>query len=109
MSVAAQAVEGSLVTGSIYGLVGAGFALLYRASKVLSFAQGGFTLLGAFIFYDLEKTNSRPFLIGLVITVLAVAVFGALVYLLVFARVAAREPFATSVATIGLAGVLSAA
>jgi branched-chain amino acid transport system permease protein len=31
-----------------------------------------------------------------------------LVYLLVFARVAAREAFATSVATIGLAGVLTA-
>jgi branched-chain amino acid transport system permease protein len=109
MSVVAQAVEGTLVTGSIYGLVGAGFAMLYRASKVLSFAQGGFMLLGAFVFYDLEETNSRPFIVALLITVVIVAVFSALVYVLVFSRVAARESFATSVATIGLAGVLTAA
>jgi branched-chain amino acid transport system permease protein len=109
MSVAAQVVEGSIVTGSIYGLVGVGFALLFRASKVLSFTQGGFMLLGAFIFYDLEKTNSRPFLLAAVITVALVAAFGALVYVFVFARVAAREAFATSVATIGLGGVLTAA
>lgn len=108
MSVAAQVVEGSIVTGSIYGLVGVGFALLFRASKVLSFTQGGFMLLGAFIFYDLEKDKSRPFLLAALITVVIVAAFSALVYILVFARVAAREAFATSVATIGLAGVLQA-
>jgi branched-chain amino acid transport system permease protein len=109
VSVAAQAIEGSIVTGSIYGLVGMGFALLFRASKVLSFCQGGFVLLGAFIFYGLEKTNSQPFLLALAVTAVVVGAFSALVYLVVFARVAAREPFSTSVATIGLAGVLQAA
>lgn len=109
VNVASQVVEGSIVTGSIYGLVGVGFVLLFRASKVLSFCQGGFMLLGAFIFYDLEQSHSRPFLLAALITVLIVAAFSALVYLIVFARVAAREAFATSVATIGLAGVLQAA
>lgn len=109
MSVAAQAVEGSIVTGSIYGLVGVGFTLLFRASKVLSFAQGGFMLLGAFIFYSLEEHNDRPFLVATLLTAVVVAAFSALVYILIFARVAAREAFATSVATIGLAGVLQAA
>jgi branched-chain amino acid transport system permease protein len=108
MSVVAQAVAGSIVTGSIYGLLGVGFALLFRASKVLSFCQGGFMLLGAFIFYDLETPARRPFLLAVLVTVSLVAVFGGLVYLVVFSRVAAREAFATSVATIGLAGVLQA-
>ena len=108
MSVAAQAVEGSIVTGAMYGLVGVGFTLLFRASKVLSFAQGGFMLLGAFIFYSLVQDKSRPFLVSVLITMAAVGVFSALVYLIVFARVAARQAFATSVATIGLAGVLQA-
>jgi len=108
VSAVAQAVEGSIVTGSIYGLVGAGFALLFRAAKVLSFAQGGFMLLGAFIFYSLEEHNGQPFLLAVLITMTVVAAFSGLVYLVVFARVAAREAFATSVATIGLAGVLQA-
>jgi branched-chain amino acid transport system permease protein len=109
MSVAPQVVEGSIVTGSVYGLVGVGFALLFRASKVLSFCQGGFMLVGAFVFYDLEQNNSRPFLVAALITVVIVAALSALVYIIVFARVAAREAFATSVATIGLGGVLQAA
>ena len=44
---------GAVVVGSIYGLVGVGFALIFRATKVLSFCQGAFMLLGAFMFYDL--------------------------------------------------------
>lgn len=109
MGVFSQAVWGAIVTGALYGLVGVGFVLLFRASKVLSFAQGGFMLLGAFIFYDLVKNQELPFLLAVAITVTAVGLFSALVYIVVFARVAAREPFATSVATIGLAGVLQAA
>jgi branched-chain amino acid transport system permease protein len=108
MSVAPQVIEGSIVSGSVYGLVGIGFALLFRASKVLSFCQGGFMLVGAFVFYDLEQSNSRPFLLAALITVAIVAALSALVYFIVFARVAARESFATSVATIGLGGVLQA-
>ena len=105
MNVVAQAVEGSIVVGSIYGMLGVGFALLFRSSKVLSFCQGGFMLLGAFIFYDFV-TAKRPLLVSILVTVVLVGVFSGLVYLVVFARVAAREAFATSVATIGLAGVL---
>jgi branched-chain amino acid transport system permease protein len=101
-------VEGSIVTGAMYGLVGVGFTLLFRASKVLSFAQGGFMLLGAFIFYSLVQDKSRPFMLSVVITVAVVGVFSALVYMIVFARVAVRQAFATSVATIGLSGVLQA-
>ncbi|WP_106400909.1 branched-chain amino acid ABC transporter permease [Actinocorallia populi] len=108
MNVIAQAVEGSIVTGSIYGLLGVGFALLFRASKVLSFCQGGFMLLGAFLFYDLQEPGGGSFAVSVLVTVVVVAAFSGLVYLVVFARVAAREAFATSVATIGLAGVLQA-
>jgi branched-chain amino acid transport system permease protein len=108
VGVVTQAVWGSIVTGALYGLVGVGFVLLFRASKVLSFCQGGFMLLGAFLFYDLVKNAGQPFLVAVVITVSVVAVFSSVVYYVVFSRVAAREPFATSVATIGLAGVLQA-
>jgi branched-chain amino acid transport system permease protein len=108
VSVAAQAVEGSIVTGAMYGLVGVGFTLLFRASKVLSFTQGGFMLLGAFIFYSFAQDKSLPFVMSVLITMIMVGAFSALIYLIVFARVAARQAFATSVATIGLSGVLQA-
>lgn len=108
LSVYTQALWGALVTGSLYAIVGAGFVLLFRASKVLSFAQGGFMLLGAYLFYELVAIRDMSFLVAVVITAAFVALFSALVYITVFARVAAREPFATSVATLGLGGVLTA-
>lgn len=108
MSVGTQAVEGAVVTGSIYGLVGMGFALLFRASKVLSFAQGGFVLIGASLFYDFAQ-HGWGFIPAVIATVAAVALLSAVLYVVAFARVAAREPFTTSVATIGLAGVVTSA
>lgn len=108
MSVISQAVWGALVTGSLYGLVGVGFVLLYRASKVLSFTQGGFMLIGIYLFYGLVTAGHVPFLLAVLISAVVVAVVSALVYVAVFSRVAAREPFTTSVATLGLAGVITA-
>jgi branched-chain amino acid transport system permease protein len=65
-------------------------------------------LLGAFVFYDLVEAAGLPFLPALVLTVLGTGLASGAVYLFVFARVAAREGFGTSVATIGLNGVLLA-
>ena len=109
MSVAAQAVEGSVATGAIYSLVGSGFALLFRASKVLSFCQGGFMLVGAFVFYDAVSAWKLGFLAALCVSAVILTVLSAGTYFVVFARVASRAAFGTSVTTIGLAGVLQAA
>jgi branched-chain amino acid transport system permease protein len=108
MSVAAQAVEGSIATGAIYGLVGSGFAVIFRATKVLSFTQSGFMLVGAFTFYDIITVWKLGFLLAILISAAAVAALSALVYFFVFARVASSAAFATSIATIGLAGVFQA-
>ena len=50
-------IEGTLVEGSIYALVGAGFVVLYRATKVLNFAQGSLMALGAFVFRDIAVSH----------------------------------------------------
>jgi branched-chain amino acid transport system permease protein len=36
-----------VTVGSLYALVGLGFALIYNASDVVNFAQGEFVMLGA--------------------------------------------------------------
>ncbi|HWH96919.1 MAG TPA: branched-chain amino acid ABC transporter permease, partial [Pseudolysinimonas sp.] len=72
MNVVSQSLWGALVTGSLYGLVGVGFVLLYRASKVLSFTQGGFMLIGAYLFYGLVRDAGMPFLPAAVISAVVV-------------------------------------
>jgi len=66
-------------------------------------------LVGAFVFYDLVERGGLAFVPALAITVVGAGIASAATYFFVFARVAAREAFGTSVATIGLSGVLLAA
>lgn len=42
-----------LAAGSLYALVAFGLVLLYRGTRVLSFAHAGFGALGAFVFWAL--------------------------------------------------------
>jgi branched-chain amino acid transport system permease protein len=47
-----QFVAGGLTVGAVYGLVGAGFSLIFKASKVINFAQGEFVVLGGLVTYS---------------------------------------------------------
>ena len=49
-----QTLVASLVPASLYALVGVGFVTVYRSSRVLNFAQGQMTLVGAYVFYTLS-------------------------------------------------------
>lgn len=102
MSQAINDIIGIIVAGSFYSLVSAGFVILFRATKVLSFAQGAYMLLGATVFYSMVKTG-MPLVAAAVVAVLLVAAAGALTYQTVFRRAVGLEPFALSVATIGVA------
>ena len=44
-----QFLAGGLAIGAVYGLIGAGFSLIYNTSKVINFAQGQFVVYGGLI------------------------------------------------------------
>jgi branched-chain amino acid transport system permease protein len=45
----AQFIASGLTRGSIYALVGVGFAIIYNASNIINFAQGEFVMLGGML------------------------------------------------------------
>ena len=92
----------TITSGAIYALVAVGFVLVYRATKVVSFAQGAFSLVGAFVFLACVN-NGFGFVPALLVAVLANLAFGAATYRGVFARMEGAEPFISAMATIGLA------
>lgn len=63
-----QMILGGLMVGAVYALIGMGFSLIYRASGLLTFAQGEYFMLGAFFTYTFVV------LAGLPIAVAAIAV-----------------------------------
>lgn len=96
-----------VTAGCVYALIGIGFVLIYRATGVVSFAQGGFMTLGGLIFGSAlaEKWNLY---LALAVMAAALALFGAVIYRVIFARIVGGDPFITSVCTVGLATVMFA-
>jgi branched-chain amino acid transport system permease protein len=67
---------GALMIGAIYGLMGLACSLIYRASALMSFAQGEFLMMGAFLGLILFRDNRVPYLITLLICIMTMLLAG---------------------------------
>jgi len=57
-----------LVIGGIYGLIALGYSLIYRASGLLSFAQGDLITLGAYLGLTFYSIIGLPFFVSFLLT-----------------------------------------
>ena len=99
---------GSISSGCIYGLVGLGYSLIYKASAQMSFAQGEILMLGGFLTLLFYKSLAMPFIVALLLATCLMFIFGLLLERLVIRRLVNRKAdviFAV-LATIGLSYVL---
>jgi branched-chain amino acid transport system permease protein len=62
--------------GAIYALVSLGFVLLIRAASVVNFAQGEFSMLGAYLLVVFFNIMHLPYLLGMLMSVVVMAGFG---------------------------------
>lgn len=92
--------------GSQYALIALGFVVIYKATGVINFAQGGFVLIGAYLGYNFNQTWDLPFYVALVLAMVAGALLGALVERLLLRRMVGEPVFAILMITIGLLFVL---
>jgi branched-chain amino acid transport system permease protein len=95
-----------IAVGCQYALVALGFVIVYKATEVINFAQGGFVLLGAYLAYNFSQTWELPFALAVVLSMLSGAAIGALVERLLLRRMVAQPVFAVIMITIGLLFVL---
>jgi branched-chain amino acid transport system permease protein len=104
-SLFAQLTGNTLVLGSLYALVAIGFVILFRSTGVVNFAQGVCMVLAAYLFNALVVWGV-PWILAFGIAILAIAVLGALVYLVLLHRMIGADLFVTVIATLGLSVVL---
>jgi branched-chain amino acid transport system permease protein len=95
-----QVVISGVTLGSLYALVGLGFVVIYRATKVVNFAQGEMMMLGAMLALYLHSDLQLPYVVAFVITVVLSGVFGA-----ALERIAYRPLLNAPVVTLILATV----
>jgi branched-chain amino acid transport system permease protein len=95
--------------GCIYALVALGFTVIYRASKVINFAQGSLLLVGAYLVSVFATGLNLPFVLAVVAAVVLLAVGGVFFQMAVLRRVLGQPVFTLVMITIGLSIVIDAA
>ena len=106
MSYFLNLVTSGLVIGTLYGLVAMGFAIVYRATGMVNFAQGEVMMLIAYISFSLAGIPGIGF-VPLLALVLVVSVLLGLAIERLFIRPMLGEPmFSRVMVTIGLAVVI---
>ncbi|MGA2989683.1 MAG: branched-chain amino acid ABC transporter permease [Candidatus Korobacteraceae bacterium] len=101
MGTALQLLFTGLGIGSIYALIALGFVLIFRATNVVNFAQGDFAMLGAFSMVILAVEKGLPYWLSILITVIIMAVFGAIFNLGVYYPLRNRSFLPVIISTIG--------
>jgi branched-chain amino acid transport system permease protein len=95
-----------LIQASFYALLGMGYVLIYRATRVLNLAHGDLMVFGAYMFFQTLVVSGGSLTLAIVSAALGAALLGALVYFGVM-RPLASYPVAVGVlATIALGLVL---
>jgi branched-chain amino acid transport system permease protein len=93
--------------GSIYALVALGFVLLIRSSNVVNFAQGQFSMLGAYFMVILLTSFGLPYALALLIAVILMAGFGVLFAGVTYWPLRGRGQIPVIISTIGASILLS--
>jgi branched-chain amino acid transport system permease protein len=91
-----------LALGSLYALVALGFVIIYKATGVINFAQGGLVVLGGYLAYNAHNTWSVPFYLSIPLAMVLCALVGASVERTVLRRMVGQPVFAVIMVTIGL-------
>jgi branched-chain amino acid transport system permease protein len=104
--------------GAIFGLVGLGLALVYKATRILNFAQGELGTVPAFACLMVmtgftaggDKAANRGLLLpGIIVAVVLGAVLGVVLYAAVIRSLGKVSPVTSLVATAGVALLLTTA
>ena len=62
-----QLIVGGVALGMQYALVALGFVIIFKATHVINFAQGGFVMLGAYLTYQYSALWGLPFFVGVLL------------------------------------------
>ena len=90
----------------VYGFIGMGFAMIYRATGVVNFAQGELMMLVSYIAFTLSGTFQFGFWPMLLLTTAASVLIGLLIEVLLIRPMLGQPVFSTVMVTIGLAVIL---
>jgi len=97
-----QATINGIATGAIYALLALGFVIIYKSSQVLSFAQSGLMILGAFWVVYFSTVLELNFWVALILGILLSAAIGIVIERIMLRPMVGKPVFSVAILTIGL-------
>lgn len=101
-----QLVISGLVVGSIYAAVALGFTIIYKATRVVNFAQGELLMVGAYVCFAFVVQMGVPFWASLLLTVLFGMVLAFFIERLLLRPMIGEPIISIIMVTIGLSLVM---
>jgi branched-chain amino acid transport system permease protein len=101
-----QATVNGVAVGSTYALLALGFVIIYKSTQVLSFAQRGLTVLGAFWGVYFATVLDLNFWIAAPLAIILAAFIGVGIERLLLRPMVGKPVFSVAILTIGLDIVL---
>ena len=91
-----------ITVGSVYSLIALGYVTIYRTSRIVNMAQGAFVMFGAFFTYSFFSEMGLPYWLSAILALIAVAVLGVVMYLLVLRPLVKKSLVSIILATMAL-------
>jgi branched-subunit amino acid ABC-type transport system permease component len=101
VSVLRYGIDG-LASGFVIALMGLGVVVIYRSTRVLTFAQGALASFNAYLFFQLSVLWGWPVALSFLAAVAAGALVGAIAERVAIAPLRSADPITRTVATLGL-------
>jgi len=101
-----QLIVSGLVLGSIYALVALGFAIIYKSTRVVNFAQGEFLMFGSYFCFAMVVQCRVPWFWAFLITLAFAVTLALLVERLILRPMIGEPVISIIMITIGLSSVL---
>src|SRR3954467_11602246 len=88
--------------GMIYAAVALALVMIWRATRIVNFAQGGMLMLTTFIAWDLVQVHDVNYWVGLAVAIVAGLVIGAVSERVLVRPVENGPPLNAVIVTLGL-------
>jgi branched-chain amino acid transport system permease protein len=107
MDLVLQLLFTGLGIGAVYALVALGFVLIFRATNVVNFAQGEFSMVAAFMMVVFSVNLGLPYWLSFLLALAGMALLGALFNLGVYYPLRHRTYLPVIISTIGASILLA--
>ncbi|MGE3992437.1 branched-chain amino acid ABC transporter permease [Pseudorhodoplanes sp.] len=96
----------ALSIGAIYGLIAMAFAVIYKATGLVNFAQGEITMIVAYVAWTIATTVTGNIFVVVITAIVFSALLGLMIERVIMRPMLGEPVFATVMVTIGLAVIL---